>query len=118
MCSESAQCTRESEHGPSEPEMARTGERGTGTQQAQMKRPCRGETIDIVTTAQSESFHTLLGRGRGKERTWDFYYFIDVPASKDRCLSERSYRSEGMHTVTGWNGQLKILIRNRGPIGT
>ncbi|GFY69792.1 CCHC-type domain-containing protein [Trichonephila inaurata madagascariensis] len=46
-------------------------------------------------------------------------FFILLRAScKDRCLSERSYRSEGMHTVTGWNGQLKILIRNRGPIGT
>ncbi|GFS43827.1 CCHC-type domain-containing protein [Trichonephila inaurata madagascariensis] len=46
-------------------------------------------------------------------------FFILLRAScKDRCLSERSYRSEGMHTVTGWNGQLKILIRKRGPIGT
>ncbi|GFY53318.1 hypothetical protein TNIN_383391 [Trichonephila inaurata madagascariensis] len=41
-------------------------------------------------------------------------FFILLRAScKDRCLSERSYRSEGMHTVIGWNGQLKILIRNR-----
>ncbi|GFY43352.1 CCHC-type domain-containing protein [Trichonephila inaurata madagascariensis] len=46
-------------------------------------------------------------------------FFILLRAScKDRCLSEGSYRSEGMHTVTGWNFQLKILIRNRGAIGT
>ncbi|GFS55227.1 CCHC-type domain-containing protein [Trichonephila inaurata madagascariensis] len=47
------------------------------------------------------------------------WFFILLHAScKDRCLSKGSYRSEGMHTVTGGNGQLKILIRNRGPIET
>ncbi|PRD20425.1 UNVERIFIED_CONTAM: hypothetical protein NCL1_54662 [Trichonephila clavipes] len=46
------------------------------------------------------------------------YLLKAIIPCKDRYLSKGSYRSEGMHTVTEWNGQLKNLIRNRGPIGT